>query len=48
MAAPKSGDLVIGKSYFGIDCSSCGEFIPLQHNLLGRLHTDSPTIAAPR
>jgi hypothetical protein len=35
MAAPKSGDLEIGESYFGIDCSSCGEFIPLQRNLLG-------------
>jgi hypothetical protein len=35
MAAPKHGDLQIGKHYFGIDCNSCGEFIPLRPNIMG-------------
>ena len=46
MAAPKHGDLVIGKKYFGVDSSSCGEFIPTQPNVLGvydSLHGEGTT-----
>lgn len=35
MAAPKPGDLVIGRDYFSVKCSACGEVIPLAPNILG-------------